>query len=192
VPNSEREVRGSLGAMPTLVLDPQPAEIEELLARRRELGTDRWDEVWEGVLHMIPPPSHKHQLLASRLHRLLGPLGDEAGLELTAEVGVGSDEHDYRAPDLALHRLADVQPQWHHTAALVVEIVSPNDKTWEKLGFYAAHGVDELLIVDPERRTIHWFGLTEGEYRLLVRSGLIELGPDELAVQIEWPERAAG
>lgn len=192
MPNSEREVRGSLGAVPTLVLDPQPAEIEELLARRRELGTDRWDEVWEGVLHMIPPPSHKHQLLASRLHRLLGALGDEAGLELTAEVGVGSDEHDYRAPDLALHRPADVQPQWHHTAALVVEIVSPNDKTWEKLGFYAAHGVDELLIVDPERRTVHWFGLTEGEYRLLVRSGLIELGPDELAVQIEWPERPAG
>jgi hypothetical protein len=115
--------------VPTLVLDPQPAEIEELVARRRELGIDRWDEVWEGVLHMIPPRSHKHQMVASRLHRILGPVADEAGLELTGGVGIGSDEHSYRAPDLALHRPGDVEPQWHHTAAMVVEIVSPNDKT---------------------------------------------------------------
>ena len=183
---------GSLGAVPTLVFDPQPAEIKELLARRRELGIDRWDEVWEGVLHMIPPPSHKHQLLASRLHRHLGPLADEAGLELTAEVGIGSDEHNYRAPDLALHRTADVEPQWHHTAALVVEIVTPNDKTWDKLDFYAAHQVDELLIVDPEQRSIHWFGLTEREYGPVERSGLIELSPDELSALIDWPEPGGG
>ncbi len=40
---------------------------------------------------------------------------------------------------------------WFATAALVVEIVSPGDKTWEKLPFYAAHSVDESLIVDPRR-----------------------------------------
>jgi Uma2 family endonuclease len=173
--------------MPTLVFDPQPAEIEELLARRRELGTDRWDEVWEGVLHVIPPPSHKHQLLASRLHRLLGPLADEAGLELTAEVGIGSDEHNYRAPDLALHRPADVEPQWHRTAALVVEIVSPNDKTWDKLDFYAAHRVDELVIIDPQQRSVHWLRLAGRQYDPLAHSDLIALGPDELVEQIAWP-----
>ena len=109
-------------------------------------------------------------------------------MELTAEVGIGSDEHNYRAPDLALHRPADVEPQWHHTAALVVEIVSPNDKTWDKLDFYAAHQVDELLIVDPQQRAIHWFGLIEGEYGPVERSRLIELSPDELAARIDWPE----
>lgn len=167
---------------------PSRAEIEELLARRRELGIDRWDEVWEGVLHMIPPPSHKHKLLASRLHRLLGPLADEAGLELTGQVGIGSDERDYRAPDLALHRPADVEPQWHHTAALVVEIVSPNDKTWDKLDFYAARNVDELLIVDPHERRTRWLGLARGRaYRPVDRSALLELGPRELAERIEWP-----
>ena len=76
--------------------------------------------------------------------------------------------------------------------ALVVEIVSPNDKTWDKLEFYAAHHVDELLIVDPERRTIHWFGRTEDEYSPLARSGLIELGADELAVRLDWPGHPAG
>lgn len=104
MPNETRGVGGSPDAMPTLVLDPLPAEVEELLARRREWGADRWDEVWDGVLHMIPPPSVNHQRLASRLHRLLGPSADQARLELTAEVGIGSGQHDYRTPDLALLR----------------------------------------------------------------------------------------
>jgi hypothetical protein len=48
------EARGSLDGMPTLVKDPPPAEFEALLAGRRRLGQDRFDEVWEGVLHMNP------------------------------------------------------------------------------------------------------------------------------------------
>jgi len=99
----------------------------------------------------------------------------------------GSDERDYRAPDLAVHRPADVEAQWHPTAALVVEIVSPNDKTWDKLDFYAALGVEELLIVDPQVRAVHWLGLSGGEYRPLERSGLIELSRDDLAAWITWP-----
>jgi Uma2 family endonuclease len=44
---------------------------------------------------------------------------------------------------------------WLPTAALVVEIVSPEDETWEKLPFYAAHDVDEVQIVDPAERKVH-------------------------------------
>lgn len=29
---------------------------EGLLAERARLGHDRFDEMWEGVLHMVPPP----------------------------------------------------------------------------------------------------------------------------------------
>jgi hypothetical protein len=42
--------------MPTLVMDPAPAEIDALIERRRRLDLDHYDEVWEGVLHMNPPP----------------------------------------------------------------------------------------------------------------------------------------
>jgi len=73
------------------------------------------------------------------------------------------------------------------TAALVLEIVSPGDETWEKLGFYAAHGVEELLIVDPQERTVSWMGLERGEYKHLKRSKLLELGAAELAQRIDWP-----
>jgi Uma2 family endonuclease len=70
---------------------------------------------------------------------------------------------------------------------LVIEIVSPGDESWQKLPFYAAHGVQELLIVDPQQRTVSWLGLEAGEYRHLKRSGLIELGASEFAEQIDWP-----
>lgn len=69
----------------------------------------------------------------------------------------------------------------------MVEIVSPEDETWQKLPFYAAHRVDEVLIADPEERSVHWLGLEGDEYREVERSGLIELGPADLAERIAWP-----
>jgi hypothetical protein len=74
------------------------------------------------------------------------------------------------------------------TAAVVVEIVSPGDETYDKLPFDAAHRVDELLIVDPQRRTVQWLGLAAERYEPLNPSGLIDLGAAELAQRIDWPE----
>jgi Uma2 family endonuclease len=89
-------------------------------------------------------------------------------------------------PDGGLHR-ARRWGVWEHTAPLVVEIVSPGDETWQKLPFYAAHHVDEVLIVDPAERAVHWLALAGDEYRPVERSGLIDLGPRELAQRIDWP-----
>lgn len=171
--------------MPTLVMDPAPAEIDALIERRRRLGLDHRDEVWEGVLHMNPPPSHEHERLLMVLARLLGPYADAAGLEMTGGVGLG-EQNDYRVPDLALHR-PGAAAQWHPTMALALEIVSPGDETWDKLPFYAAHDVDEVLIVDPQEQSVAWLGLAHGEYHSIERSGLIDLGSDRLAGQIDWP-----
>ena len=170
--------------MPTLVCDPQPAEFEALLARRHELGQDRFDEVWEGVLHMNPAPSGRHGDLESQLHALLRPLAATAGLRMRGQFNLG-DENDYRVPDGGVDR-DRTDRVYYPSAALVIEIVSPNDRTWDKLAFYAAHHVDELLIVDPQERKVHWLALTP-DGRDADRSGLIELGPTELAAQIDWP-----
>lgn len=70
---------------------------------------------------------------------------------------------------------------------MVIEIVSPDDETWEKLPFYAAHRVDEVLIVDPQERTVSWLGLAGEEYRPVERSGLVDLGAADLAKQLDWP-----
>ena len=173
--------------MATLVLGPPPPELQALLERRRRSGLNRLDEVWEGVLHMIPAPGHAHARIAQQLAEVLGPLARAGGLEATMhEFNVGESEHDFRVPDGGLHRPGAAE-MWHPTAALVVEIVSPGDETWEKLPFYAKRAVDEVLIVDPEMRTVDWLALTHDEYRDVERSGLIELGPRELAEQIDWP-----
>jgi hypothetical protein len=44
-----------------------------------------------------------------------------------------------------------------------------------------------LLPPDPAERTVHWLGLVGGEYRELRRSGLVDLGPAELAQRLDWP-----
>jgi Uma2 family endonuclease len=182
---------GSLGCMPTLVKDPPPAGFEELLERRRELGQDLLDEVWEGVYVMNPAPSEGHADVAQQLAEMLGPTARGAGLWPRMSIFNLGEPDDYRVPDGALlrERLNRVRVP---TAALVIEIVSPGDDTWKKVPFYATHGVDELLIVDLQKRRVDWLGLEpSGEYRPLERSRLIELGPAKLAERLDWPPPAS-
>jgi hypothetical protein len=176
--------------MRTLILDPPSAGLDTLLENRRRSGLDRLDEVWEGVYHMVPAPGHAHASISQQLAVLLDGPARAAGLEPTmGEFNLGESEHDFRVPDGGLHR-PRAAAMWHPTAALVVEIVSPGDESWEKLPFYAAHDVDELLIVDPQQQTVDWLALQQGEYLPIARSNLIELGPDELRERIDWPPLA--
>ena len=51
----------------TMVLaDPDP----DWLAERSSRGIDRWDEVWDGVLHVPPTPSTFHQFFERDLEVL--------------------------------------------------------------------------------------------------------------------------
>lgn len=119
--------------MRTLILDPSSiAGLDEILERRRRWGVDTHDEVWEGVLHVASPfaTSGEHGHVASQLAVLLGPPARAAGLVPTGAFNLGEWEHDYRVPDGGLHR----DSSWDMcaaTAALVVEIVTPGDESWE-------------------------------------------------------------
>jgi Uma2 family endonuclease len=172
--------------MPTLVMDPPPAELEALLDRRRRLGLDHHDEMWEGVLHMNPAPHGRHQRIGQQLAVALdGPARAAGLLPAMGEFNLGEDQ-DYRVPDGAVHRPGPDR-MYYATAALVIEIVSPGDESWSKLPFFAAHDVDEVLIVDPSTHSVDWLGLKDGEYQPIVRSGLIDLGAGDLAERIDWP-----
>jgi Uma2 family endonuclease len=169
-----------------LILDPPPRELQELIERRRKLGQDLFDEVWEGVLHMNPAPGLAHGRLESQLIELMAPLARAAGLIISGQFNLGESADDYRVPDLGLHR-PDASGVWLPTAEFVVEIVSPGDETWQKLPFYAAHRVDEVVIVDPGESEVHWLALTERNYQEVQRSSVIELSARELAERIDWP-----
>jgi Uma2 family endonuclease len=173
--------------MPTLVRDPPPVEFQELLERRRRLGQDLLDEMWEGIYHMNPAPNRRHAYVVQQVAEMLGPLARAARLVPMMSIFNLGEPDDYRVPDGGMFEPGP-DAVYVPTAALVLEVVSPDDETWQKLDFYAGHGVDELLIVDPRERTVAWLALSGGEYRPIERSGLIDCGPAELAERIEWPE----
>jgi len=171
----------------TLILDPSSAGLDELVERRRRSGLDRLDEMWDGVLHMVPAPSGEHADITYQLAVQLSAPASAAGLfPALGGFNLGDSDENYRVPDGGLHR-ERLRGFWHPTAALVIEVVSPGDETREKLPFYAEHQVDELLIVDPTTQAVDWLALDDGEYRPVQRSRLIDLGPEELARRIDWP-----
>jgi len=171
--------------MPTLILDPPPHQLEELLEQRRRMGADRHDEVWEGVYHMVPGPNAPHSFIAHQLSVLLDAPARAAGMHVSSEFNLGPDKDDFRVPDLGVHREL-CSGTWVPTAAIVVEILSRADEAWQKLPFYARLGVDELLFVNPAERSVAWLALRDGEYQPVERSELIDLPASELGLQIEW------
>jgi Uma2 family endonuclease len=171
--------------MRTLVLDPPPPQLQALIEQRRHTGADRHDEVWDGVYHMIPAAGFAHSLVAAQLAVLLDAAARANGLIVGAEFNLGA-KNNYRVPDLGVHREQHTGA-WTPTAAIAVEILSPEDEAWDKLPFYAKHNVDEVLIVDPSDHTVTWLGLHGDEYRPVDHSKIVNLGAGELAQQIDWP-----
>ena len=134
---------------------------EALLEQRRRSGADRFDEMWEGILHMVPPPSGRHQEFGSHLFLCLGSIALARRLEPRYETGHFRSDNDYRQPDLLFARPEHFGERGlEGPAELVVEILSPGDESRAKLDFYAVMSVSEVLFVDPVSR----------EFELLRRS----------------------
>lgn len=171
--------------MKTVVLGERPAELEALLARRRALGQDLFDEVWEGAYHMAPASHPWHGYVDNVLAELLGPLARTAGLVGTGPFNLGEAD-DYRVPDRGYHRGLP-STVWVPTAVLVVEVVSPDDETWEKFDFYARHRVDEIAVADPIAGVLRWFALAGDRYDETDRSGVLAIPVAELSSRIDWP-----
>jgi len=128
---------------------------EQLLAERRRLGHDGRDEMWEGELHMVPPPSFDHQEREAALAILLGPVAHALGLRIATEPGLYAADDNWRVPELAVVRPGQVVHRGvEGGAVLVVEIRSPGDETDAKIPFYAGFGVDELLILERDTAAV--------------------------------------
>jgi len=141
---------------------------EELLAERRRKGADRWDEMWDGVLHMVPPPSGWHQRFAFDLAFALTPIAKALGMKVIVETGVfrpGTGERDYRQPDVSVYRDEHFSARGiEGKADFVVEVLSPGDESREKFGFYAACGIAEVMLIDPMSREFEFHILRGGKY----------------------------
>ncbi|MFQ5732084.1 MAG: Uma2 family endonuclease [Planctomycetaceae bacterium] len=143
--------------MDALICDPETTE--QLIARRRDMGVDQYDEVWDGVYVMSPMANNEHQSFVGRLNTAFEIAVEWAKLGVSIPGVNVSDRKDdwqsnYRVPDVAVF-LNDTQAEncdtfWYGGPDFAVEIVSPGDKTREKLDFYAKVGTRELLIIDRD------------------------------------------
>ncbi len=169
--------------MTTIVRGPRPPELEQWLERRRAVGADRFDEVWEGRYVVAPDPHAAHGALQIELGVLLKAAAARLGARAALTFNLGGPG-DFRIPDAGLvHGPYGV---WHDTALLVVEVLSPDDMTFDKLDFYTARGVQELLVVDGEQRSVRCFALQDGQAER-DRSEVLGATTAELVSAIDWP-----
>jgi Uma2 family endonuclease len=169
--------------MTTIVRGPRPPEIEQLLERRRRSGADRFDEVWEGRYVVAPDPHSNHGAVQGEIYALLKPAARRLGVRAAQTFNLGGPD-DYRIPDAGLR--PGPPGVWQESAPLVVEVLSPEDMTFEKLDFYTAHGVLELLVVDWQDRSVRCFALQEGQVER-DRSEVLGMTTAEVVAAIDWP-----
>lgn len=144
---------------------------EHWLDERARLGLDRFDEIWEGVLHMVPRPSFDHQHLGTKLVAFLEPRLAARGVRVLYETGVfrpGAGGKDYRIPDLVFfpadrHDLIGQEGVVGAPSA-VLEIRSPDDETYDKFPFWAALAVAEVIVIEPARRAAEVYRLAGAGY----------------------------
>lgn len=143
--------------MAVLVLDP---DLEtDLKSARRESNSDGHDEVWDGLYVMAPLPNDDHQEIQAKLILMLqDALGWDSPAKIRAGVNV-SDRHkdwksNYRDPDVVVYLPGNPAKNhgthWQGGPDFLVEIVSPMDRSRDKLPFYGKVGVREVLIVDRD------------------------------------------
>jgi Uma2 family endonuclease len=155
--------------MAALITDPEIQR--EMIARRRRLGQDHWDEVWDGVYVMAPAADIEHfevstDLLAVFVEVIRRPgLGRVMGGINVSDRKVGWKKN-FRVPDVAVFlngtAAEDCGRFWFGGPDFAVEIISPHDRTRKKIPFYEKVGTRELLIVDRRPWRLTLFRLSDG------------------------------
>jgi Uma2 family endonuclease len=166
------------------------AVAENVIRQRRADGLDAYDEMWEGVYHVVPAGSRRHGEAQAGVLSVLRewtwpprPGMAHGSVVVTGPVNIGTPD-SYRVPDAAILTAGlDDDAVFVPTALLVVEVLSPGDDTFKKFDFYLSCGIDEIVVVDPENRTVelHATGRYLG-YAEVDRSEV--LGVDDAAEQI--------
>lgn len=158
-------------------------------------------ELIEGVLIELPSPTLKHQLLILRLGGMLDALVTRLALGwvLPAPLDVLLSPINLVQPDLifiARDRQHLLRPNFIDGAPnLVIEILSPSTRQRDenrKRDLYAAYGVDELWLVDPEAETIRVFARENGRYALVSQDGANLRSPVLPALELDVDALFAG
>jgi Uma2 family endonuclease len=159
----------------------------KMIARRKALGHDRYDEVWDGVYIMSPLPNDEHQQLVTRVTYIME---DAVGLPGLGDVRPGINLSDrvkgwkknYRIPDVVVFLKGGIAvnhgTHWVGGPDWLTEIVSPEEDPGPKLEFYEKIRAREVLIIHRDPWSIELYQLQNDKLVLSGKSDLDE--PNEL------------
>ncbi len=156
--------------MAALILDKSLER--RIIARRRRLGIDHFDEVWDGVYVTAPAANIEHFGVANDLATVLTIVVKWTGLgEVFPGINLSDRKEDwkknFRVPDVTVflkgNPAEDRDTHWFGGPDLAIEIVSPSDRTRKKIPFYEKVGTRELLIVDRKPWCLTLHRLKEGK-----------------------------
>jgi Uma2 family endonuclease len=151
-----------------------PTVPPDIVEWRKRTGAHKFDEMWDGVLHMPPMSNRLHQDIEGSLETYLrirwGKPHQAKVYHQINLAAIGGWSHNYRIPDLILlkpERFAIDRNEYFEGAPdVVVEIRSPGDETYEKLPFYRDLEVPEVWIIDRDTREPQIHVLKRGRYKL--------------------------
>ena len=189
--------------MTAVILDERMTD--RLIAERRKLGLDHFDEIWDGVYVMSPPPNILHQKITDRLRAVLNacrPHPTDTVVTGVAVSPLAADwEHNYRVPDVTVvltgRRIVEHTTHYQGGPDLVVEVVSPGDRTLDKFELYAALGVREVLTVGRDSRMPMLYRLRRatrdyGRVRQVPSAGMPVQASKVLAAEFSWDATRKG
>jgi len=142
-----------------------------------ELGEDDPRELLDGHLVEIEVPTRTHERIVALLIALLSHWGwsRNAGEVLASGYKIRIDERRGTMPDVQFYRRGNL-PRGQEKGLeqgrpdLVVEVISPSSRSKDsvqKLYDYAAIGVPEFWLVDPEAKTLERLILRDGVYSIV-------------------------
>jgi Uma2 family endonuclease len=149
--------------------------VEEALA----LPPDPFEEIINGEVRKMPPPEKGHSRLITVLARLLLKQLPEDQFEVvTTAYGLGIRREPVvtvRIPDLTVFDSDELRTEYRESQGkgyvwiaprLVVECLSPSKRKgsiYQLLADYESAGAFEVWLIEPKRRLLTRYALTDGE-----------------------------
>jgi Uma2 family endonuclease len=156
--------------MAVLILDPIVSK--RIRKQMEDSGEDRHNEVWEGEYVVPPLANNQHQHISYKWAKAID-LATGSRLEDTIFPGVNVSDRvegwteNYRCPDVAVflagNPARDCGTHWCGGPDFLIEILSPGDRSRDKLPFYAAINVREVLILDRDPWRMELYRRQDGQ-----------------------------
>lgn len=173
-----------------------------------ELDEDDSRELLDGQLVEIEMPTWTHERIVAALIAILAQWAwsRNAGLVLASGYRLRIDDRRGTMPDVQFYRRGNAPAGQEKGLErgrpdLVIEVISPSSRSKDsvrKLYDYAALGVPEYWLLDPEARTLERLVLREGSYSIVEavegEARFLPEGFDGLEIDLGrlWNEPEAG